>query len=145
VRGDKHFFQGLEIMTLPSQCILFLITFLIHDLQYIAFNFSVHSINTRKKVWLHRPIANFASYQRGIMQTKIFLYTTSIHCWINQEWKAICISSKKEFNSWIHLLNEHTFNPLLFLFNTFSPRGVHVLRGLSRQLSWRSTSTPQFP
>ena len=29
-------------------------------------------------------------------------------------------------------------------FNTFAPRGVLVLRGLSRQQSGRSTSTPRF-
>jgi hypothetical protein len=28
--------------------------------------------------------------------------------------------------------------------NTFAPRGVLVLRGVSRQLSGRSTSTPRF-
>ena len=31
-----------------------------------------------------------------------------------------------------------------YILNTFAPRGVLVLRGLSRQLSGRSTSTPRF-
>jgi len=66
---DKRLFQALEILTLPSQYILSLMTFLIHNLQYITFNFPVHGINTSEKVLLHKPTANFALYQRGIMQT----------------------------------------------------------------------------
>jgi hypothetical protein len=56
----KALFRALELLTLPSQYILSLITFLAHNLEYFSFNFSVHSINTRKKVHLHSPIANFA-------------------------------------------------------------------------------------
>jgi len=36
-------------------------TFLLNNLEYFTSNFSVHSINTRKKLQLHRPIANLAN------------------------------------------------------------------------------------
>ena len=33
---------------------------------YFTFNSSFHSINTRKKLQLHRPLANLASFQKGV-------------------------------------------------------------------------------
>jgi hypothetical protein len=59
----RPWFKELEILTLPLQYILSLMTFLVHSLEYITFNFSIHSVNTRKKLQLHRPIANFASFR----------------------------------------------------------------------------------
>jgi hypothetical protein len=56
--------------------ILSVMTFLIHNLEYFAFNFSVHSTNTRKKVQLHRPTANFAPYQRGVYYASIKIFNT---------------------------------------------------------------------
>jgi hypothetical protein len=52
----KPLFKTLEILTLPSQYILSLMTFLTHNLEYFTFNSSVHNINTRKRLQLHRPI-----------------------------------------------------------------------------------------
>jgi hypothetical protein len=67
----KPLFKALEILTLPSQYILSLITFLAHNLEYFTFNSSVHNINTRKRLQLHRPIANSASFQRGVYYVSI--------------------------------------------------------------------------
>jgi hypothetical protein len=53
-------------LTLPSQYILFLMTFLAHNLEYFTFNSSVHNIDTRKRLQLHRPIPNSMSFQRGM-------------------------------------------------------------------------------
>jgi hypothetical protein len=60
----KPLFKALEILTLPLQYVLSLMTFLVHNLEYFTCNFSIHSINTRKKLQLYRLIANFASFQR---------------------------------------------------------------------------------
>ena len=49
-------------------------TFLIHSLEYFTFNSSVHSINTRRKLQLHRPSANLASYQKGVNYVGIKTY-----------------------------------------------------------------------
>jgi len=63
----KPLLIALEILTLPSQYELFLMTFLlVHNLECLTFNFSVHSIKTRKKVQLHRQVANFSSNQRDV-------------------------------------------------------------------------------
>jgi hypothetical protein len=62
----KPLLRALEILALPSQYELSLMPFLVHNLEYLTFNFSVHSINTRKKVQLHRQVANFSSYQRDV-------------------------------------------------------------------------------
>jgi hypothetical protein len=48
--------------------------FLVHNLEYFTFNFLVHSIDTGKKVRRHKPIANFASYWRGVYYTTIKIF-----------------------------------------------------------------------
>jgi hypothetical protein len=70
----KPLFKALEILTLPSQYILSLMTFMIYNIEYFTFNSSVHSFNTRKKVQLYKPISSSASFQRGVYYatTKIF-------------------------------------------------------------------------
>ena len=52
------------MLTPPSYDYYFM-TFLILNLEYFNFNFSVHSISTWKNVQLHRPIANFAPKSEG--------------------------------------------------------------------------------
>jgi hypothetical protein len=54
----KPLFKTLEILTLPSQYILSLTTFLSHNLEYFTFNSSVHNIKAKKRYQLHRSIAN---------------------------------------------------------------------------------------
>jgi hypothetical protein len=70
----KPLFKTLEILTLPSKNMLSSMTFLTHNLEYVTFNSSVHNINTRKRLQLHRPIANSISIQRVVyyMSIKIF-------------------------------------------------------------------------
>jgi hypothetical protein len=62
----KPLFQSLEILTLPSQYILSSIKFLSHNLEIYTFNFSVHSLNTRNKLQLHKLTANCTLYQKGV-------------------------------------------------------------------------------
>jgi hypothetical protein len=52
------------------------VTFLVHNLEYFTFNFSIHSINTRKKLELNRPIVNFAPFQRGVYYASIKIFNT---------------------------------------------------------------------
>jgi len=55
-------------------------TFSIHpifdDLFNTQFNFTVHSINTRKKMQLHRPTAHFSSYQMCAYHARIKIFNT---------------------------------------------------------------------
>jgi hypothetical protein len=67
----KPLFKAMEILTPSSQYILSLMTFLLHSLEYFTFSFSMHSINTRKKLQLHRLIANFMSFQIGMYYVSI--------------------------------------------------------------------------
>ena len=53
----NHFFQSSEILILPSQYTLSLMTFLSQTLKIYTFNFTVHGINTRNKLQLHKPTA----------------------------------------------------------------------------------------
>jgi hypothetical protein len=62
----KPLFKTLGILTLPSQYILSLITFLAKNLEYFTFQSSIHEINTRRKVRLQKPIANLTSYHRDV-------------------------------------------------------------------------------
>lgn len=45
-------------------------------LEYYAFNFFVHSTNTRNKVQLNRLIANFALYQRDVYYVNMKIFNT---------------------------------------------------------------------
>jgi hypothetical protein len=67
----KPLFKTMEILNLPSEYILSLMTFLAHNLEYFTFNSSVHNINTRKRLQLHRPIANSALFQGGVYYVSI--------------------------------------------------------------------------
>jgi hypothetical protein len=60
-----------KILTLPSQYILSLMTFLAHNLEYFTFNSSVHNINIRKGLQLHLPIANSTLFQMGVYYVSI--------------------------------------------------------------------------
>jgi hypothetical protein len=89
--SSKPLFKALEILTLPSQYILSLMTFLVHELQYFTFNFSIHNINTRKKLQLHRPTANFASFQTVVYYVGIKIFNILPECITNM------VMNKKHF------------------------------------------------
>jgi hypothetical protein len=74
----KPLFKTSEILTLSSQYVLYLKTFLIHNLEYFTSVLSVYAISTRKKVQLHRPKAKqiFLSYQRGVYYARIKIFNT---------------------------------------------------------------------
>jgi hypothetical protein len=95
----KPLFKAFEIFTLPSQYILSLMTFLVHNLEYFTFNFSVHSINTRKKLQLHRLIANFASFQRGVYYASIKIFNKLPECITNlvMDKNHFILALKKDF------------------------------------------------
>ena len=69
--SHKPLFKTLEILTMPSQYILSLMTFLANNLEYFSFQSSIHEINTRRKVQMHKPIANTTSYQRGVYYASV--------------------------------------------------------------------------
>ena len=70
----RTLFQKLEILTLTSQYILSLMRFLSFNLEFFTFNTSVHNINTRLKLTLHKPTARLTMYQRSAYYNSINIY-----------------------------------------------------------------------
>jgi hypothetical protein len=70
----KPFFKNLTILTVPSQYILSLMKFLVHNLEYFTFNSIIHTKFTRNRTCLHVLQTNLSLCQAGFyyMSTKIF-------------------------------------------------------------------------
>jgi hypothetical protein len=49
-------------------------TFVAHNLEYFTFNTSVHNINIRKRLQLHRQIVNSTSFQMGVYYASIKIF-----------------------------------------------------------------------
>jgi hypothetical protein len=54
----RNLFKKLEILSVPSQYIHYLINFFVSNHKNFRTNSSIHSINTRNKHHLHRLFAN---------------------------------------------------------------------------------------
>jgi hypothetical protein len=72
----RRLFKKLEILTLPSQYIYSLMSFFIGNQENFLTNSSVHSINTRNKHHLHRPIANPSCFQKGASYSGIRIFNS---------------------------------------------------------------------
>jgi len=70
----RTLFKKLQILTLTSQYILSLIRFLSSNLEIYNFNTSVHNINTRHKLKLHKPATIITMYERSVYCNSINIY-----------------------------------------------------------------------
>ena len=70
----RNLFRKLEILTLPSQFIYSSMKFLSSNLEQFTFNFSVHNINTRHRLKLHKPTLKLKMYQWNTYNTCINIY-----------------------------------------------------------------------
>ena len=70
----RRLFQQLRILTLTSQYILSLMSFLSSNLDRFVFNSSVHNKNTRYRLKLHKPQANLKMFQRSTYYNCINIY-----------------------------------------------------------------------
>jgi hypothetical protein len=70
----RTLFKKLEILTLTSQYILSSMRFLSSNMDIFTFNTSVHNINTRLKLKLHKPTARLTMYQRSAYYNSINIY-----------------------------------------------------------------------
>jgi hypothetical protein len=70
----KMFFQKLKILALISQHILSLMRFLSSNLDIFTFNSSVHNINTRLRLKLHKPLVRLKMYQWSSYYNCINIY-----------------------------------------------------------------------
>jgi hypothetical protein len=71
----KLLFKKLEIVPVPCQCIFSLMNFFVNNQEKFQTNSSVHSVNTRNKHRLHRPIANLACFQKSAFCTGIRIFS----------------------------------------------------------------------
>ena len=72
----RRLFKKLEILTVPSQYIHWLMSFFIGNQESFQTNSSVHSINTRNKHHPHRPIANLSCFQKGASYSGIRIFNS---------------------------------------------------------------------
>jgi hypothetical protein len=70
----KILFRKLKILTSISQYILSLMRFLSSNLDIFTFNSSVHNINTRLRLKLHKPLVKLKMYRRSSYYNCINIY-----------------------------------------------------------------------
>jgi len=68
-------FRKLVILTLTSQYILSSMIFLSSNLKIFTFNTSVHDINSRLKLKLHKPAKRLTMYERSTYCNSINIYS----------------------------------------------------------------------
>ena len=70
----RPLFRKLEILTMISQYILSSMRFLSSNLEIFTFNSSVHSINTRSRLKLHKPLVRLKLYQQSSYYNCVNIY-----------------------------------------------------------------------
>jgi hypothetical protein len=71
----RGLFQRWDILPVPCKCIFLLTTFVVDNLGSFQTNLIVHSLNTRNKTQLHRPIANLSCFQKGVSYAAVKIFT----------------------------------------------------------------------
>ena len=74
INSCRKLFKKLEILTVPSQYIYSLMSFLYGNQDKFLTNSSVCSINTKNKHHLHRPVANLSCFQKGASYSGIRIF-----------------------------------------------------------------------
>jgi len=70
----RKLFRELKILTMTSQYILSLMRFLSSNLDTFTFNSSIHNINTRYRLKLHKPLVNLKIYQQSSYYNCVNIY-----------------------------------------------------------------------
>jgi hypothetical protein len=70
----KLFFCKMGILTMVAQYVLSLMRFLASNLELFTFNTSIHSINTRLSLKLHKPFARLKLNQQGPYNSCVNIY-----------------------------------------------------------------------
>jgi hypothetical protein len=66
----RELFKRLQILPLPCEHIFSLLNFIINNQEH----FAVHSVNTRNKHHLHRPVANLTFFQKSTYYSGIKIF-----------------------------------------------------------------------
>ena len=70
----RDLFKRLQILTLPCGYIYPLINFIKNNEEHFQTNADVHSVNTRHKHCLHKPIANLSCFQKSAYYAGISIF-----------------------------------------------------------------------
>jgi hypothetical protein len=70
----RQLFKKLGILPLISQYILSILLFIVKNKALFQLNSEVHSINTRYKSNLHRPLVNLTAYEKGTYYVGIKIF-----------------------------------------------------------------------
>jgi len=72
----RSLFQQLDILPIPCQYILSLISFIINNQEILQTNSSIHNINIRNKHHLHRLNANLSCLQKSTFYASIKIFNS---------------------------------------------------------------------
>jgi hypothetical protein len=70
----RSLFKRLEILTLPCEYIFSLLLFIVNNQEHSQTNSAVHSVSTRNKNQLHRPITNLSCFQKSVYYAGINMF-----------------------------------------------------------------------
>jgi hypothetical protein len=99
----RSLFKKLDILPLPCEYIFSLMNFTVNNLELFQTNSTVHSVNTRNKNHLHRPIANHSCFQKGAHYVGIKIFNSllpSLKTILDKETFKVALK---------RCLNTHTF------------------------------------
>jgi hypothetical protein len=71
---ELRVFKRLQILTFPFEYMYSLINFITNNEEFFQTNADVHSVNTRRKHCLHKPIANLSYFQKGAYYAGIMIF-----------------------------------------------------------------------
>jgi hypothetical protein len=72
----RSLFKKLEMLPLPCENIFSLVNLIVNNLELLQTNSTLHSINTRNKNHLHRPVASLSCFQKGAHYAGIKIFNS---------------------------------------------------------------------
>jgi IS1 family transposase len=100
----RSLFKKLEILPVACQYMFSLMNFFVNNQENFQTNSSVHSINTRNKHHLHRPVANLSCLQKSSFCSGIRIFNSLPHSLTNLK------NEKAQFKVALRrCLNAHSF------------------------------------
>jgi hypothetical protein len=70
----RGLFKKLDILPVPCQYIFSLMLFVVDNLGSFQTNVTVHGLNTRNKMQLHRPVTNLSCFQKGVSYAAVKIF-----------------------------------------------------------------------
>jgi hypothetical protein len=100
----RHLFKRLQILPLPCEYILSLLNLFISNQGHFQANSVVHSVNTRNKHHLHRPIVTLTGFQKSTYYCGIKIFNN-----LPSSLKSLMNEKAKFKEALKRYLNAHSF------------------------------------